>query len=62
MKKRILVYLILLFIILVILFLGIKTYYLIRYDYKGEIKGFTVGNDYIAEGTFYIDHRWEIKQ
>lgn len=38
MKKKILVCLILLFIILVILFLGIKTYYLIRYDYKGEIK------------------------
>lgn len=35
---------------------------LVCIDYKGEIKGFTVGNDYIAEGTFYIDHRWEIKQ
>ncbi|MBS3200971.1 ABC transporter ATP-binding protein [Turicibacter bilis] len=33
---------------------------LVCIDYKGESKSFMVGNDYISEGKFYIEHEWEI--
>lgn len=37
MKKKIMMFILLLFICILILLLGLKTYYLIKYDFKGEI-------------------------
>ena len=33
---------------------------LVCIDYKNDCKTFTVGNDYISEGKYYIEHEWEI--
>lgn len=33
---------------------------LVCIDYKNNIKSFSVGNDYISEGKYYIEHEWEI--
>ena len=35
---------------------------LVNFDYKMSCEQFTVTNEYISEGQFYLEHEWKVMQ